>query len=127
MQKPLWTLDLLIALGCELHIDFDDELYFTVPINIHRNKLVQQIQNHASYLAGQVKLRANRDKRRFMGGPLNGQKCCVGGFARFAVLKVGKAQWAVYEPMEDGRAIFKGMASSQAKGRRGQFVKVCPE
>lgn len=121
--EPLWALELLVSLGCEMHIDFDGELQFSVPDPLNVDTVIQQIERHKNYLAGQVKCRANRDRRLFMGGPFNGQK--FGGYVYGGnwVSRVERAKWVVYEPMPDGRAVFKGFASSRAKGRRGELMK----
>lgn len=65
-----------------------------------------------------------RRMRVFVGGPLNGQRYGLWKQAGATIAKhIARAKWAAYEVGKDGRAWFRGFATSHLKARRLQLVR----
>ena len=131
MTEPveyLSELTLLEELGAKFELDWDNELLVTVPDSEVGEAIAPIIERCTKQLTRYVFNRAASMKRRCYGGPLNGREHghCSLFCERFA-WRESRAKWAVYELMEDGRAYFKGYASSEQKGRRGQFKVAAAE
>lgn len=124
-RKPTWPLELLQDLGVTFEIDFDDRLQFTVPDVVMGSEIESLIRRHEAFFARSVEGRARVDRCKFMGGPFAGQqRNSFGRPGKREVLRTGSSRWAVYEIIDySGRAVFRGYATSQAKGRKGIISK----
>jgi len=119
----LTVIRLLRSLGVELGLDWDDELLITCPEFIAGSAIETLLREHADQLRTELAAAARRRMRQFVGGPLNGKPHIVyyspGACRGF---RQGPRRWAVYQFQRDGRALFRGWATSEKKARRGQLV-----
>ena len=119
------TLEALEELGVAFSLDWDNTLIVDVPESLSRNAVVAFIGKYEDAFARQVGNRAAASRRCFVGGPYAGQshdQCWLEG--QFRGLHVKRGKWAVYKFCDDGRALFKGYASSEKKARRGEVAPV---
>lgn len=119
-----YTLELLEELGLVLGLDWDGELLVDCPERIASADLEEAIARFRGPLTRELAARGRRQLKQLVGGPFNGQRndlfYCPG--AHYGK-RVGRAKWAVYQQRRDGRAFFRGYATSEAKARRCQLIK----
>lgn len=120
----------LRALGFEFHIDYDCELLIEKPDEVSVDDVLEALgawrENWRGILARQVKYEGQCERREFCGGPLHGQRHSVDYhlmYHHFRGYHLARAKWAVYEFQPDGRAFFRGYATSERKARDGRFVR----
>ena len=120
----LTAIRLLTILGVDLGLDWDDELLVTCPEFITGNTLEDVVREHADQIRTEIAARAGRARRQFVGGPFNGKRHDVNFVPGcYRGVKVGLRRWAVYHFQRDGRAIFRGWATSEMKARRGEVLQ----
>ena len=126
-------------LGFKVGLDYDDALIVESPLSVNPGDVAKQIERHGDTIIGELRGEREHALRRYIGGPLDGQSACgvyappcrhpdgtySNGFRGFRVRdesgKRIRAKWAVYEfDRRDGRAFFRGYATSEKKARNGQ-------
>lgn len=122
-MRYLTVIKLLKALEVEIGLDWDGALMFTCPVVVSGATLEGLIEEHAEQIARELGAAGRRAMECFVGGPLNGQR----HDALFAVgahrgYRQGPKKWAVYQFERDGRAFFRGWATSQKKAWRGEVI-----
>lgn len=126
MSGSLHELKILETLGVEIGLDFDDELLVTFPEKLDLAKLRSLLSEEVNRKDLRQTLIWNRSRsmRQFVGGPRHGQQYLQWELeGTFRGFRISRAKWAVYEYAKDGRAFFRGWATSQRKARRGEFVR----
>jgi hypothetical protein len=120
------ALDFLQLLGFEFHIDFDDELQVGCPPEDleFRQSVCNWIYQSRDAMKKRVLDRAAYDKYQFVGGPFNGRRHCLSRWDGRVAMKLGRAKWAAYYLIEDGRALYAGEATSERKARDLAGVKL---
>ena len=116
--------DVAEHLGYTLSLDLDGDLIVAPPLTIDVAKLTALIELHHQPLANLVQRRAENDRQRYHGGPLDGQRhdrfhSWPWSTPRYFGVHIQRAKWAVYQLWEDGRAIFQGYATSEKKAKVG--------
>lgn len=108
-------IDLLVAAGVTLGLDFDNALEWSIS-EIDVKTLGAYIVDHAEAIARELRWRSERDRQVFSGGPYDGLRHCCGlGYHITAYRHVCRAKWAVYcrpSPLEP-RMFFCGFATSK--------------
>lgn len=113
------AMDFLAAFGVRAYIDLDDELIFDYENrDISIAELVQELSQYQWAVRNMVMRRAERDRERFMGGPLDGQSHRYAWARQIFAHRVSRAKWASYSIFRDGRGIFRGYATSEKKARQ---------
>lgn len=120
------TVHFVRELGFTLSLDLDGGLIVKYPPTVSVEAMNELLEKCAPHLAHQIKVEANRERRQFVGGPLNGQRHGeYGGWQRHIVWHLGRGRWAAYYmcvrspgEFDDGRAFYVGEATSQAKARK---------
>jgi len=119
----LTVIRLLRSLGVELGLDWDDELLIGCPDLIFGATVEEIVREHTDQIRTELAAAGRRAMRQFVGGPLNGKPHIVyyhpGAYRGF---RQGPRRWAVYEFQQDGRAMFRGWATSEKKARRGVLI-----
>ena len=118
--KSLNELDLLAALGVELHLDFDNSVSWEMPPVLDANKLDEYLQQHTRTLAEKVVWRHKGAQRRFYGGPMEGKPHGFGGNKHTHEHYISRARWAAYccPDTWDGRFFYCGETTSEAKAKK---------
>jgi hypothetical protein len=115
------TPDLITVLrwaGFELELDYDDELVITHPEDIDPKALAEYLgECHGAKIRDTLKARAYWERHQCVGGPFNGRRHGL-TWGDIFVLRVRRGAWAAYAVGKDGRAMFAGIASSEAAARR---------
>ena len=131
-------LEFLESLGVEFEIDWDDEVIITVPREgISYAEIEQALQPVSKRLVNQARYRAKARRSVFVGGTLNGQevesrthgirsewchRMADGKLGHRIRRRIKRGCWEVYEQGDtDGRAFFRGYATSEQKARKGQL------
>lgn len=119
-------LDFLEQLGVTFEIDWDNEVIIKVPEDLQAADAMKVIANvrFEKHLARTVTFRAQRARSVYVGGRRNGERVglCWGNRTWIAN-RVKRARWEAYELSRDGRAFFRGYATSQAKAKRGEIAE----
>lgn len=125
MFDPL--INLLREAGYELGLDVDDTVLIGHPDEIDPVKLGHFVgEKYTESIRFALKREAERVRRRLHGGPFAGERrdpeTDYYGRERFTFgIKVERGKWAVYERWRDGRAFFRGWATSEKKAKAGQY------
>lgn len=118
------TVRFLESLGFTFHLDWDDELQIDYPEDLTPERIALTLGEYRQHIVRTLKNRAEHDRMQLVGGPFNGERhgwtTCWG--RTLHARKVKRAWWAAYQLQEDGRAIFKGYATSEKKARNNQLV-----
>lgn len=121
MNRLPSILEFLEMCGFEFELDYDDELIITAPTELDPQKIRQWLwQKHDGHIVSLLKLRAEVDRWRLVGGPCHGRRHWKDP-GDYVVHRVARAKWSVYKVWPDGRAVFCGYASSEKKARRGEL------
>ena len=110
------VLRFLESLGITTHIALDEQLVIEYEREINVFDVCNEIGKHQEAVKAALINRAQYERFRFYGGPLNGKPHGLGTSRSFAY-RVGRANWAAYAILKDGRALFRGFASSEAKAK----------
>ncbi len=129
----------LESLGVHFVMDWDDAVTITVPESVSWAEIQQALKPFGERLMEQVRCRAKRQRSVFVGGQLNGQQVSdslpwvrtSGGIHRMAKCEYGywirhrlkRGCWEVYEEVPDGRAFFRGYATSERKAKHGEITE----
>jgi hypothetical protein len=129
-------LQFLEALGVTFEMDWDDQVIIEVPEEISYGQIAQAIEPFGKRLGEEVRFRAKQRRSVFVGGSLNGQEVdgralrikswCShtmpnGRQGYWIRYRIKRGCWEVYEQgSADGRAFFRGFATSEAKAKRGE-------
>jgi hypothetical protein len=113
------TLEFLTLLGFNISIDFDENLRIEPPRDCSATKIAELLAaEFAAPLAQQVVWRAQRERKQYLGGPFNGQQHGESnGFTPCLAARVRRGHWAAYFLVDDGRAFFMGLATSERKAK----------
>lgn len=114
------TLDTLRLLGWSFHLDENDDLVITHPPKaISNERWVDVLMQCRKRVKQDVIFKANRERRQFVGGPLNGQRHQEDGYCKAGIAKsLGRADWVAYRLEKDGRAFYLGKATSKKKANQ---------
>lgn len=107
----------LESVGFAFELDWDDELTIAYPGDLTGKTLADALAEHGAAIVRTVKLRSASERHQFMGGPYNGQHHGRCSGERIAI-NIRRGKWAVYLVAADGRAWFRGYATSRVKARR---------
>jgi hypothetical protein len=121
------TIRFLETLGFEFQLDWDDELEISHPSEIQPEQVSLALRQYADYIVAYLRRRRQKALSHCIGGPFSGRRHgwyywpSFDGtrYRQFHGLNVSRAKWAVYELMKDGRAYFRGYATSRKKARAG--------
>ena len=129
-------LEFLEAVGCKFSMDWDSHVIVAVPEELSHIQIREAIEPFAKELSRQVRYRAKRRRSVFVGGTLNGQEVGTqargtyghhmpnGRYGYWIRHRIKRGCWEVYEEdAKDGRAFFRGYATSERKARRGEIKK----
>lgn len=123
MRITLDGLSILRSLGVKFSVDWDGELAIEVSQDVSKDTLLKV----AECLREPIRRRLEGERwartQSFVGGPFSGKIHGYGGYTGRKGYKICRAKWAVYSFQENGRALFKGYATSEQKARRGILVK----
>lgn len=125
------------ALGFELSsLDWDGEFLIEGPDRVSVTELIEALKPLHDELVSQLAREADLVRvERFSGGPYDGRPhralrhrpAIIGAdgkrryFWCLPAIPPEPAKWATYEQLRDGRTIFRGYATSEAKARRGEI------
>lgn len=126
----------LESLGVEFDMDWDGEVTMTVPEAVSCAEIEQALKPFGKRLREQVRFRAKQQRSVFVGGQLNGRevswqgpgRCGCGhrmgngGYGYWIRHRLARGRWEVYEEVPDGRAFFRGYATSERKARHGEIT-----
>lgn len=116
------TIDFMESLGFEFTLDWDGQLEVTYPDELVVETIAYEVGKYSDAVKNRLLFRQHHSMRRLIGGPFAGQKY-TNPFCRTLYWRhVSRGKWAVYSVWADGRATFKGYATSEFKARRGQCV-----
>lgn len=110
------VLRFLGALGITAHIDLEDQVVIEYERGLTVYDVCNEIGKYHEAIRSALILRARYERHRFYGGPMDGKPHRLGCCRSFGY-RVGRAKWAAYSILKDGRAIFKGYATSEAKAK----------
>lgn len=116
-------LKFLEQLGVTFEMDWDDEVIIEVPEDLEAADVMNAIKSEpfGKDLSESVVYRAKASRAVFVGGMLNGKRTGWIGLRQWFANHVKRGRWEVYERVNDGRAFFRGYATSQAKAKRGEI------
>jgi len=114
------TMKLLELLGWTFELDEDDQLVITTSslhVSVARiNDILQQCRKR---VIQEVKFKAARERRQFLGGPLNGQMHTVNGWCSPGIARnLSRGRWVAYRLEHDGRAFYLGEATNKKKANQ---------
>ena len=107
----------LESVGFQFELDWDDELTIVYPADLTGETLADALAKHGNAIIKTVKVAAAAERRQCMGGPYNGTQHGWGTDERI-VLPICRGKWVVYLVAADGRAWFRGYATSKREGKR---------
>ncbi len=119
-------LDVATHLGYTLSLDVDGELVVKGPLAINVRNLSALLRYYRFPLARHIQHLADDDRCRFYGGPLDSRQHGRSDYGksrlpRYWAYRQARAKWVVFQPTDDGRAIFRGWATSEKKGKAGDY------
>ncbi len=114
------TLRFLTELGFDMYIDLDQVLQIDYPEGLTAHQIAMRLgAEYRDELAVAVRHRAMLERHQFIGGPFNGEPHRLSNaFSPLVSMRVSRANWAAYFLVDDGRAFFQGMATSEKKARQ---------
>lgn len=111
-------------LGVNFDMDYDGEVFFDVPKDVCHDAIEEALQPFGKGLAQEVRNRARRQRSVFVGGQWNGKTAAhLGVWNPWIRHHLRRGCWEVYEAVPDGRAFFRGYATSEKKARLGEVTK----
>lgn len=128
-------LKFLETLGVTFEIDWDDSVQIGIPESgVSYDEMRRALESpvpgtvagatFSNWLHREVLCRAAARRAVFVGGSLNGKQVRYEqpSYYGFIAHRLGRAHWEVYEQADkrDGRAFFRGYATSEKKARRGE-------
>ncbi len=117
------VLDVLEVLGFELGLDWDGELIMRQPESIKPGLASCWISAHKAEVVKALSARGQREKYVFVGGPYDGRRRGHGWCSAPILIHIKRGEWAAYVVQQDGRAVFYGLATSEAKARRLAYTR----
>ena len=109
---------LLKMLGFRFSLDWDGEVEIEAPEFIDVEQLAARVRSEwLEAIQSRLRIESANRMHQCVGGPFSGQPHHK-IYPTPVCIKVGPAQWAAYGTRIDGRAIFAGMATSEAKARK---------
>lgn len=120
-------LDAFRELGYSIHEDWDGELLIEEPEYIDVGTATAILMVGENQIRHSLSFEQEIKLSRFMGGPLDGKRHeepskILKEKERLKGFRIERAKWAVYYFETDGRAIFRGYATSEKKARQGILV-----
>lgn len=121
------VVDFLRDLDFEIGLDFDGQVIIEYPESLNPKDVANELSKYSDSIRKELTARATMQRRQFVGGPLNGNR--HGHFAwcgnTVIAVRICRAKWACYEITDhaDGRAWFRGFATSEAKAKRKELAK----
>lgn len=123
VSDPNWRLaytrHFVERLGFKLGLDFDNALIIEHPNAVPIEAVIELLTKCQASLIAEIKCDAARERRQYVGGPVNGQKIGL-SHSHWLTVHVGRGRWAAYYsplPYRDGRAFYVGEATNQRKAR----------
>lgn len=110
-------LEIMERLGVQFEVDWDGEVTSLVPSEIDRQAVCSLIADMGIEIKRAMEYRRKEATRVFVGGPLGGQRHDIHSWDKTFAHHVGHANWAAYHIRSDGRAVFRGFATSRKKAR----------
>lgn len=107
---------LLRALGFEIGVDWDGELLIEPPAALDCKAVIELLRGAQTEVVQAVRFEAEKERRSCIGGPCNGRPHAAYEWMPL-IVRIGRANWAVYRVAKDGRAYYVGPATSRKKGR----------
>ena len=120
------TMDFLHRFG--VRISYADPECETVDIearDISAEELIAALREYEAALKRRLRFKRQCALAVCVGGPRNGRPYLFHQNSKGEILTyhLSRARWAVYEVGDDGRAWFRGYATSRKKGRRLEVIK----
>lgn len=106
----------LESIGFTFELDWDGELTMSYPENMDGLTVANALAEQGTHITKNLKGWAALDRRQLLGGPFNGRAHGHREGTRIP-MPVRRGRWAVYVVAADGRAWFRGYATSEAKAR----------
>lgn len=133
----LHVVTLLESVGFTFGLDFDNELMIEYPLEFDPKCLADKLATeHVQEITNFLKRRGEQARRQFLGGPLDGEAYWELRWVTVQLVeptrlatfgyhfhRTAPAAWAIYlaAGSQDGRAFFRGTATSEKKAKRKMF------
>lgn len=116
MKKYISLVEFLESLGVKISLDWDDTIQVEFPDSVPMELVRAACTIATDSIKSTMISRRERRIRTCSGGPLHGKphNTC---WSNAMVGHESRGKWYVYHVMPDGRAIFRGYATSEKKAR----------
>lgn len=110
-------LEILERIGVSFEVDWDGEVTANIPRAIDTQAVTDLIADCDSQIKQSLESRRKDATRMFIGGPFAGRKHNIYSWDGTFVHRISRANWVAYKVQGDGRAVFRGKATSKKKAK----------